>query len=47
MKKISKFLLLFVLTITLCTTLNVKAATSKTVNNQAELKDALNDSNIF
>ena len=46
MKKISKFLLLFVLTITLCTTLNVKAATSKTVNNQAELKDALNDSNI-
>ena len=46
MKKISKILLLFVLTVTLCTTLNVKAATSKTVNNQAELKDALNDSNV-
>ena len=46
MKKISKILLLFVLTITLSTTLNVKAATSKTVNNQAELKEALNDSNI-
>ena len=46
MKKISKILLLFVLTITLSTTLNVNAATSKTVNNQAELKEALNDSNI-
>ena len=46
MKKFSKILLLFVLTVTLCTTLNVKAATSKTVNNQAELKDALNDSNV-
>ena len=46
MKKFSKILLLFVLTITLCTTLNVKAATSKTVNNQAELKEALNDSNV-
>ena len=46
MKKISKILLLFVLTITLSTTLNVNAATSKTVNNGAELKEALNDSNI-
>ena len=46
MKKFSKILLLFVLTITLCTTLNVKATTSKTVNNQAELKEALNDSNV-
>ena len=46
MKKISKFLLLFILTITLSATLNVNAATSKTVNNQAELKEALNDSNI-
>ena len=46
MKKISKILLLFVLTITLSTTINVNAATSKTVNNQAELKEALNDSNI-
>ena len=46
MKKISKILLLFVLTITLSTTLSVNAATSKTVNNQAELKEALNDSNI-
>ena len=46
MKKISKFLLLFVLTITLCSVINVNAATSKTVNNEAELKEALNDSNI-
>ena len=46
MKKISKILLLFVLTITLSTTINVNAATSKTVNSQAELKEALNDSNI-
>ena len=46
MKKISKILLLFVLTITLSATLNVNAATSKTVNSQAELKEALNDSNI-
>ena len=46
LKKISKILLLFVLTITLSTTISVNAATSKTVNNQAELKEALNDSNI-
>ena len=46
MKRISKILLLFVLTITLSATLNVNAATSKTVNSQAELKEALNDSNI-
>lgn len=46
MKKISKILLLFVMTITLCSTLNANAATSKTVNNEAELKEALNNSNI-
>lgn len=46
MKKLKKILLLFVMTITLCSTLNVNAATSKTVNNEAELKEALNNSNI-
>lgn len=46
MKKVSKILLLFVLTITLGTTLSVKAATSKTVNSEVELKEALNNSNV-
>lgn len=46
MKKVSKILLLFVLTITLDTTLSVKAATSKTVNSEVELKEALNNSNV-
>ena len=46
MKKLKKILLLFVMTITLCSTLNANAATSKTVNNEAELKEALNNSNI-
>ncbi len=45
-KKFSKFLLLIILTIAMTTSLNVKAATSKTVNSEAELKEALNDSNI-
>ena len=45
-KNYSKILLLILLTITVFTTLNVEAATSKTVNNEAELKEALNDSNI-
>lgn len=45
MKKVSKILLLFVLTITLGNTLSVKAATSKTVNSEVELKEALNNSN--
>lgn len=46
MKKVCKILLLFVLTITLGTTLSVKAATSKTVNSEVELKEALNNSNV-
>lgn len=46
MKKVSKILLLFVLTITLGNTLSVKATTSKTVNSEAELKEALNNSNV-
>ena len=46
MKKVSKILLLFVLTITLGTTLSVKAVTSKTVNSEVELKEALNNSNV-
>lgn len=45
-KNFSKFLLLIILTISLIPALNVNAATSKTVNNEAELKEALNDSNI-
>lgn len=45
-KNFSKFLLLIILTIALIPALNVNAATSKTVNNEAELKEALNDSNI-
>lgn len=45
-KNITKVLLLLILTITLSTTLNVNAASSKTINNQAELKEALNDNNI-
>ena len=40
-KKFSKFLLLIILTIAMTTSLNVKAATSKTVNSEAELKEAL------
>ena len=47
MKKIlPKVLLILILAITIIPTLTVKAATSKTVNNQAEFKEALNDSNI-
>lgn len=46
MKKVSKILLLFVLTITLGNTLSVKATTSKTVNSEVELKEALNNSNV-
>ena len=45
-KNFSKFLLLTILTLALIPTLNVNAATSKTVNNEAELKEALNDSNV-
>ena len=45
-KNFSKFLLLIILTIALIPALNVNAATSKTVNNEAELKEALNDSNV-
>lgn len=46
MKKHFSKLLLIILTIALIPTLNANAATSKTVNSQAELKEALNDSNI-
>lgn len=45
-KNLSKFLLLIILTIILAPTINVKAATNKTVNSQKELIDALNDSSI-
>ncbi len=45
-KNFSKFLLLIILTIALIPTLDVDATTSKTVNNQAELKEALNNSSI-
>ena len=45
-KKIAKLLFALILTITLSITFSVNAATSKTVNNQSELKEALNDSSI-
>ena len=45
-KKIAKLLFALILTITLSITFSVNAATSKTVNNQSELKAALNDSSI-
>ncbi len=45
-KKMAKLLFALILTITLSITFSVNAATSKTVNNQSELKEALNDSSI-
>lgn len=45
-KNFNKLLLLLILTVTIFPALNVKAETSKTVNSQEELKDALNDSKI-
>lgn len=41
-----KIFFLIIFTVVLLPCINVKAATSKTVNNESELKEALNDSNI-
>ena len=45
-KSFKKILFLIIFTVILLPSINVNATSSKTVNNEAELKDALNDSNI-
>ncbi len=45
-KNLKKIFFIFVLTISLCSTLSVNAKTSKTVNSQSELKDALSNNEI-